>query len=71
MRKPARKPVTNEAPKRGRGRPPKAPEESASVRIDLRAMPAEKEEFEAAAARAGLKLSEWIRQTLLRAARRG
>jgi predicted HicB family RNase H-like nuclease len=70
MRKSAKKPEVQEPPPRGRGRPFKL-EGAATVRIDLRAQPAEKAEFESAAARAGVKLSEWIRQMLLRAARRG
>ena len=40
-------------------------------RIEIRVAASEKEAMEAAADRAGLKLSEWVRATLLRAAKRG
>jgi uncharacterized protein (DUF1778 family) len=55
--------------KRGRGRPPKL-EGRKSQRIDLRASPEEKEEWESAASRVGRSLSDWIRAVLADAARR-
>jgi uncharacterized protein (DUF1778 family) len=53
---------------RGRGRPPKPPEERMAERIEVRADPGEKARLEKAADRAGMKLSDWIRNRLATAA---
>jgi len=47
--------------KRGRGRPPKKPEDTASERMEVRATPSERERYERAAELSGLSLSEWVR----------
>ena len=52
------------------GRPPKAPEERLTERIEVRADAADRAEFEQAAAQAGLKMSDWIRTRLKAAAQR-
>ena len=54
--------------KRGRGRPPKSPEDRLADRLDVRADPADKSQFERAAEQAGMKLSDWIRDRLKTAA---
>jgi uncharacterized protein (DUF1778 family) len=54
--------------KRGRGRPPKPPDEVRVERIEVRADSAEKQRLEEAADRAGMKLSDWIRARLSDAA---
>jgi predicted HicB family RNase H-like nuclease len=56
--------------KRGRGRPPKAADEKAEERIELRIPTADKAEWQASAERAELKLSAWIRDRLNKAAKR-
>lgn len=55
---------------RGPGRPPTSPAGTKAARIEVRAAPAEKEAFEQAAAKAGLSLSDWMREALLKAAKR-
>jgi hypothetical protein len=55
--------------KRGRGRPPKPPEDRLTERLDVRADPADKSQFEQAAQLAGMKLSDWIRERLKEAAK--
>lgn len=55
--------------KRTRGRPPKG-EEPRSERINMRTEPAEKERYEKAAERAGLSLTDWMKDRLERAAKR-
>lgn len=54
--------------KRKRGRPPKSPEGRLVERIEVRADAADKLQLEKAAEVAGLKLSDWIRDRLKRAA---
>lgn len=56
--------------KRSRGRPPKEPEQAKSSQLQVRVTEAEKAEFFDASERAGIPLSEWARNVLLRAARR-
>ena len=51
------------------GRPPKGAKPQ-STRLYVRAIDTEKETLEAAAEAAGMKLSEWVRDRLLRAAKR-
>lgn len=58
------------ATKRGRGRPPKRPENRKEGYLDVRLEPAEKEAFKNAADLAGLPLSTWVRERLRLAARR-
>jgi hypothetical protein len=53
-----------------RGRPKKPPEEVLSERLELRLTTAERIEYEAAAERAKMVLSGWIRDRLKRAAKR-
>jgi len=53
-----------------RGRPPKPKDEIAAERIELRAVPVEKAQWDAAAERAVKSLSAWIRDRLNRAAKR-
>jgi uncharacterized protein (DUF1778 family) len=52
-----------------RGRPPKGAA-SRSARIDIRAEPSEKERYERAAGKAGLSLTDWMKERLGRAAKR-
>ncbi|HWA71546.1 MAG TPA: toxin-antitoxin system HicB family antitoxin [Polyangiaceae bacterium] len=52
------------------GRPRKPPGEKKSGRIEIRVTEAEHAAMEAAAARAELPLSEWLRDVALKAARR-
>ena len=59
----------NMAKKKQRGRPTKKKSELLKARIEIRLLPDEKREIEDAAESANLKLSEWIRQKLLTAAR--
>lgn len=54
---------------RTRGRPPKG-EEAQTARIYMRAAPAEKSRYELAAEKAGLSLTEWIKDRLDRAVKR-
>jgi|GEM_PF-3492944 len=54
--------------KRGRGRPRKSPDELMDGRIDVRADADDKRQFEQAAERADMKLSDWIRDRLKAAA---
>jgi hypothetical protein len=56
--------------KRTRGRPAKTPAERKGERVEVRADSLEKRQFEKAAAKAGIKLSDWIRTRLNAAARR-
>lgn len=51
-----------------RGRPPKEPSDSLTERLDLRLSTIEREDYERAANKAGLKLSVWIRDRLGKAA---
>lgn len=53
-----------------RGRPPKEPDEAKSRYLQVRVNPDEKAEYEAAAALAGVPVSEWVRERLQLAARR-
>ena len=53
-----------------RGRPPKEPDEAKSRYLQVRVNPDEKAEYEAAAALAGVPVSEWVRGRLQRAATR-
>jgi uncharacterized protein (DUF1778 family) len=54
--------------KRGRGRPRKPADERLTERIEVRAESDEKQHLESAAERAGMKLSDWIRDRLKTAA---
>ncbi len=54
--------------KRGRGRPALPEEEKQTERIEVRADIASKQRLEQAAERAGMKLSDWIRERLAAAA---
>ena len=54
--------------KRSRGRPKKKNSEILSSRVDIRLLPEEKTVMEEAAKAAGLRLSAWIRDRLLKAA---
>ena len=54
--------------KRGRGRPRKPRDEQKSERLEVRADAAEKRQLEEAADKAGMKLSDWIRDRLRTAA---
>ena len=56
--------------KRERGRPRKPEAERLTERIEVRADAEEKRQLEFAAELAGLKLSDWIRDTLAKAAAR-
>ena len=56
--------------KQGRGRPRKPAAERLTERIEVRADVDEKRRLEHAADLAGLKLSDWIRDTLAKAAAR-
>lgn len=51
------------------GRPPKG-DESQTERIHLRAQPAEKDRYQAAAGLAKVSLADWIKDRLNRAAKR-
>lgn len=53
------------------GRPPLDPSEAKGQYIQVRLTDAERDEYRAAAKRAGVSLSEWIRGCLSRAAKRG
>jgi hypothetical protein len=53
-----------------RGRPPKDPDEKAEERLEIRLLPASKSLWLAAAEKAGLRLSAWIRQRLDKAAKK-
>lgn len=53
-----------------RGRPRKDPEDSLIERLQIRAGSDEKAEFERAASKADMSLSDWIRNRLTKAARR-
>jgi hypothetical protein len=55
---------------RGRGRPPKADDERADERLEVRVTAAEKAEWEAAADRVEVKFAAWIRDRLNEAAKR-
>lgn len=52
------------------GRPPLDPDKAKAEYIQVRLSAAEREEYRAAAERAGVSLSEWIRACLSRAAKR-
>jgi predicted HicB family RNase H-like nuclease len=56
--------------KRGRGRPPKPPDERHEERLELRMQTAEKVAWQAASDRAGKSLAAWMRDKLNRAAKR-
>ena len=56
--------------KRGRGRPPKDPAGTKGERVEFRAGESEKQLLERAASSAGLSVSDWAREVLLRAAKR-
>jgi uncharacterized protein (DUF1778 family) len=56
--------------KRGPGRPRKPADERLTERIEVRAEADEKQHLETAAERAGMKLSDWIRDRLKAAASR-
>ena len=56
--------------KKKRGRPPKAPGQSMSERIEFRAKPDEKHNYEQSAQLDGVEVAEWIRRTLNAAAKR-
>jgi hypothetical protein len=53
------------------GRPPKPPDEVRAGVYQLRLTADERAEYDRAAERAGVNLSEWIRASLTKAARRG
>jgi len=55
--------------KRPRGRPPKG-DGTQTDRINLRAEPEEKARFETAARKAGLSLTDWVKDRLRRAVKR-
>jgi uncharacterized protein (DUF1778 family) len=55
--------------KRTRGRPPKGAG-TQTERINLRAEPDDKSRFERAARKAGVSLTEWVRDRISRAAKR-
>jgi predicted HicB family RNase H-like nuclease len=57
-----------DAPKRGRGRPPK--EDPETERLELRLKPARKAAYEAAAARKGKPVGTWAKAVLDRASKR-
>ena len=52
------------------GRPKKAPKDSLSEIVLVRMTPAERKACEHAADKAGIRLSEWIRQRLMKASKR-
>jgi predicted HicB family RNase H-like nuclease len=52
------------------GRPPRDPKSGASKHFIMRLTDAERESYALAAERAGMSLSEWIRERLSRAAKR-
>lgn len=56
--------------KRGRGRPRLDPEGPPAKFLTIRASDTERIEYQKAAERSGLKLSEWVRAQLNRAAKR-
>jgi len=53
-----------------RGRPPKPPEEALSARLDIRLTQDERDQCDRAAVKARIDLSDWIRRTLSRAAKK-
>ena len=53
-----------------RGRPPIDPEKRVSEMVPVRMTQSERVTFQAVAERAGLSLSEWIRERLAKAAKR-
>jgi hypothetical protein len=55
---------------RGRGRPPKPPEDSKADVLHLRVGQDERINYQKSAERCGLPLSEWVREQLNRAAKR-
>ncbi len=56
--------------KRGRGRPPKSPDDAKGDTLHLRVGPDERTAYQATAERAKLPLSEWVRDRLNRAVKR-
>lgn len=54
----------------GMGRPPKSGGKAMAARLEIRADPAEKAAYAAAACAAGMQLSDWIRAILNAAAKR-
>ena len=61
-------PVATKRKRSGPGRPPLPKGEAQTELVRLRVQPKTKRRWERAAKRAGMALSEWIRQTLDRAA---
>jgi len=59
-----------EATKRGRGRPPKPPDETKAELMQIRIGEAERIAYQKSAERCGLSFSEWVRDRLNRAAKR-
>ena len=55
---------------RGRGRPPKPPDEAKGDILHLRIAEEERINYQKSAERCGLPLSEWVRDRLNRAAKR-
>jgi uncharacterized protein (DUF1778 family) len=53
-----------------KGRPPKAPNRVLGQRLELRLTTAERKAYEQAAKKAGLSVSEWVRECLSAAAGR-
>lgn len=53
-----------------RGRPKKDPDDLLAERLELRLTTAERESYQRAADRAGVSISKWMRDVLLRAAKR-
>lgn len=56
--------------KRGRGRPPKPPEESKADLLHIRIAAEERTSYQKAADNTGMSFSEWVRDRLNKAARR-
>jgi predicted HicB family RNase H-like nuclease len=54
--------------KRGRGRPPKPPDETKAGLLHIRVADDERESYQQAAAKCGLSFSEWVRERLNKAA---
>lgn len=53
------------------GRPPSTPAEKHSAQLRLKLTPAQRAEYDAAAKRGGKLISEWAKDILRRAAKRG
>jgi uncharacterized protein (DUF1778 family) len=54
-----------------KGRPPKAPDKVLGERLQLRITTAERKAYDQAARKAGLSISEWIRDLASKATARG